>query len=175
MASGAGRRYLVVSETKNNKLTLADTNLKLVGSQPVWNIKGQIGKDVCILDLVGIDKLGIENSCSINLTPGLTWNADEADTAVHVQRRYTVKGEEMVQVPAGTFRAIRIAAVKLRSEVTNPLSSPMELGNTQRIETTYWYAPNAKGMIKVEREIFDVASRKLLVHSLEELEHFKSR
>lgn len=163
--------FSIAFDAKPNKLVLASANKKR-GQTTVWNVKGTIEKNVCILDIVANEALGIANSCSIALTPGMTWNADDIDTAQHVKRQYRVIGQESVQTPAGKFNAIRIESDKQVAEVTNPRTAPMALGETKRYRTVYWYSSEVKGMVRVEREIFGPTGARES-NTVEELESVK--
>lgn len=151
---------------RNGHLVLAWTPLKLVGSQRVWNMKGQMPKRLCMIDLENADTLGLADSCNASLVAGVSWTQDRADTAVSIKKTFTVGETTQIEVPAGRFLATRIDAEEIKREVMN--ASMMTLGPAVRTVTRLWYSPQAKGMVRIERERFDEAG-KLTGDSLEVL------
>jgi len=147
--------FSIAFDPKPNKLVLASANKKS-GQATIWNVKGTLDKNVCILDIVANEALGIANSCNITLTPGMTWNADGT------KRQFKVIGQESVQTPAGKFDAIRIESNK----------QVADLGETKRYRTVYWYSAEVKGMVRVEREIFGPSGARVS-NTVEELESVK--
>lgn len=153
--------FSIAFDPKPKKLVLASAN-KASGQETIWNVKGTLDKNVCILDIVANEALGIANSCSIKLTPGMTWSADGSPGAPHVKRQFKVIGQESVQTPAGKFNAIRIESDK---QVAEP-------GDAKRYRTVYWYSAEVKGMVRVEREIFGPTGARVS-NTVEELEAVK--
>lgn len=146
--------FSIAFDPKPKKLVLASAN-KASGQETIWNVKGTLDKNVCILDIVANEALGIANSCSIKLTPGMTWSAND-------KRQFKVIGQESVQTPAGKFEATRIESDK-------QLAAP---GDTRRYRTVYWYSAEVKGMVRVEREIFGPTGARVS-NTVEELEAVK--
>jgi hypothetical protein len=153
----AGRRFSMALTNRDGHLVLAWAPLKIVGSQRVWNMKGQMPKGLCMIDLENADTLGLADSCSASLAEGASWTQDRADTAVNVKKTFTVGGTTLIEVPAGRFTATRIDAEEIKREVIN--ASMMTLGAPVRTLTRFWYSPQAKGMVRIERERFDEAGK----------------
>jgi hypothetical protein len=76
-------------------------------------------------------------------------------------RTVKVVGWETVEVPAGTFRAIRVVA--------EGLVQPMDGSNAWRQQTTYWYSPEVRRWVKLQNVLPKfTASEELLAYKLNE-------
>lgn len=85
-----------------------------------------------------------------------------ADTVVsNTTRTVKVVGWETVEVPAGTFRAIKVVA--------EGLVQPLDGSNAWRQQTTFWYNPEVRRWVKVENVLPKfTASEELLEYKLNE-------
>ena len=85
-----------------------------------------------------------------------------SDTVVrNTTRTVKVVGWETVDVPAGTFRAIKVVA--------EGLVQPLDGSNAWRQETTFWYNPEVRRWVKVQNVLPKfTASEELLAYKLNE-------
>lgn len=85
-----------------------------------------------------------------------------ANTVVsNTTRTVKVVGWETVEVPAGTFRAIKVVA--------EGLVQPLDGSNAWRQQTTFWYVPEVRRWVKVQNVLPKfTASEELLAYKLNE-------
>ena len=163
-----GWRVTIGFENRDGTLVVASSPLRVPSTQRVWRPVGPIPAGTCLIDLINRDTLGLPDGCNAKLEPGYSWTINQEDTAVHSRKSFRVVAVGIVEVPASKFLATRIDAEEFRSEVINASKVPMELGGWFRMVTRYWYAPRAKGMVKIERERYN-PSGKRTDHALEVL------
>ncbi len=164
--------YSVGYESDHHRLAILYT--RDTGANPRRRNGEEIDADDCIIDVVTGSRLGLERTCSVALPVGKQWRADDASTLRHIQRRYKVLAHEVVEVPAGKFMAIKIDLAWSWADVTDHRSVPMKLAAAKQYHWTYWYAPQVKGMVKMEREGLDSAGASV-GRSVTELQAFKKR
>lgn len=83
------------------------------------------------------------NYIQFPLTPGKSWNARgalSADGDIDEDLTFTVSGPDKVTVGAGTFDAIKVVGHGSYRDRSN--------GRAGAVEVEYWYAPQAKQVVK---------------------------
>lgn len=90
-------------------------------------------------------KMGSKSTCPIALTLGETWESERT------QERYKVLASEEIEVPAGKYHTVKIDGLRTVTEIGQQ-GAPNKMTS---YHTIYWYAPELKGMAKVEREFPD--------------------
>lgn len=131
----------------------------------VWSRLMTLTTDECLVDLLGKMALGLKNSCAIRLTPGMAWQVDNENELTITRRQLKITGQEQVKTVLGNYIALRIEA---HEEVSEMASTSV----IKRIHAVYWYAPELRGMIKIERENTNAEGKRTMFMS-EELEMFK--
>lgn len=131
------------------------------GKRPmVWIKAGLIGADTCLVDFYGGGTLGLDNTCATFLTEGMDWDSEVTEKGVRTRRHHEVIGTEEIKVGAGSFNAIKISAkwevAKLSTETRGKSGKPGHEA-AERYNFVYWYAPETRSMVKVEREFRNAA------------------
>lgn len=110
-------------------------------------IKGErlfgLHSDTCLYDIaLGVELPG-EVACDAPLTPGQGWNAAPPDVNQGGRQWFSVTGSETLTMGAKRYQATVISTVA-------PLIWPSGYRRS-----TYWYAPEVKGMMKIVHEGMD--------------------
>lgn len=134
-----------------------------VGPNTIWQTAFLLRDRICVIDVAGWKSLGLRNSCRTPLVANMSWEADFADQQSKTHSSYKVISREEVQVPAGTYQAIRIESDRSVTETATPD------GKKVQSHFTYWYVPEVKGMVKVVRDFLDDSNAKTRI--TEELEN----
>jgi hypothetical protein len=137
-----------------------------------WRNAGEVDMGACLVDFLGGASLGLANTCSTDLVPGMDWTTEVVEDGVRTSQRHEVIGPEDVAVGAGTFSAIKISS---RWEVAGAASQSKgsaKYGAPRRYHFVYWYVPEIKSMAKVERE-FRGANGNVESNVTDELQAFR--
>ncbi len=165
--------FKIAQQGPDNQFIFQSLNGEVTGRAPTpWRNAGQVDTDTCMIDFFGGGNLGITNSCNTALVPGMDWNTETTDKGTRTTQRFQVIGPEEVTVGAGTFNAIKIESHWEVAKVLNPGKAPAKLGAPLRYRFVYWYAPDAKTMVKSEREFRNSAGA-IDTRSTEELQAFR--
>lgn len=118
-----------------------------------------------MVDFFGTGSLGITNSCATTFSPGMDWTTENVVKGKRVLQRYEVVDTELITVAAGSFQAVKIEAYWHGADAKGAAPKPTH-------HMTYWYAPEARAMVKVQREFLNTRG-KVESHATEELERFR--
>lgn len=156
--------FRIASKDRDQGLMIESLPSALTGRPTVWRRGPAIDNDSCMVDFHGSGSLGILNSCNTMFAPGMDWTTESTINGVRVSQRYEVIDTEYVTVEAGSFNAIKIDATWQTGSGKRPRQPSHHI--------TYWYAPEARAMVKVHREFLN-RKGKAESESIEELEKFR--
>ncbi len=122
---------------------------------PSWRKLGEVDAGGCLIDVGGGGALGLENTCTISFEPGMDWDTEISEKGQTTKRKYKVVDTETLSVAAGTYETTKIEAVWQGAKVSNPKASAGENLAADRIQSTYWYSPETKAMVKVVRKFYN--------------------
>ncbi len=140
--------FRIAKEINGGRLVIESLPASLTGRPTVWHKGPAVDDDSCMVDFFGSGSLGILNSCSTTFSPGMDWTTENTIRGVRVLQRYEVVDTDAVTVAAGTFQAVKIIGQWEAAGLKSTRGKPIQ-------RTTYWYAPQARAMIKVQREILN--------------------
>lgn len=151
--AGGGDRYVIES-----------LPAQLTGRPSLWHKSGEVDANSCMVDFFGTGSLGILNSCATTFEPGMDWTTESTVKGVKVAQHYQVLDTETIDVAAGSFQAIRIEA--------RWQASKGKAGGKPTHRIVYWYAPETRSMVKVQREFLN-SKGAVESETVEELERFR--
>lgn len=165
--------FKIAEQAPNNKYIYQSMRAEIDGIRPAnWRNAGKIDMDSCMTDFFGGGSLGITNTCKTTFVPGMDWTTEETVNGVKTSQRNKVIGPEEVTVGAGSFQAVKIESHWDVTRVLNPGRTPAKYGATERYYFVYWYAPEAKTMVKTERE-YRTGSGAVTSRATDELDAFR--
>lgn len=139
----------VVVENKDGSLVAGRAGVE---SPTVWSLIGPFSAGTCVRDMMPGESLELDGICNTALTAGKKWEWNRSDSVSSVQKRFVVAGIEEVKVPFGSYLATRIEVVEINTDVAYPGIKPPLGGYQKHFHTTYWYAREVKGFVKIVRE-----------------------
>lgn len=147
----------------NGDAVLAWAKAVMADGQVVWQPIGTLPPTQCLRDFVGRSDLGLANSCGNGLRLGAQWQASSVMPGDEELLDLVALREEEIRVGAGTFRAVRIEGKGQRRFSDRP---------PETLTVTYWFAPQAKAMVRTVRE-YRGTSGALTIRIVEEMTAYK--
>ena len=154
--------FRIAAQSRGERLRIESLPAELTGRPTVWHKGAAIDSDSCMVDFFGTGSLGILHSCATTFVPGMDWTTEEVVKGTRLQQRYAVLDHEQITVPAGSFNAIKIEG----------FWGTARAGGKPTHHVTYWYAPEARAMVKVHREFLN-SKGAVESETLEELQTFR--
>lgn len=154
--------FRIAAHGQGGRLVIESLPAQLTGRPTVWHKGATIDSDSCMVDFFGTGSLGILQSCSTTFVPGMDWTTEDVVKGTRLQQRYEVLDLEQVTVPAGSFNAVKIEGHW----------STARAGGKPTHHVTYWYAPQARAMVKVHREFLNSRGA-VESETMEELQNFR--
>ena len=151
-----------VGYRNGNSVTFLIQDSKVVPSvaQPAFAVNG----DACGVDIAGGAVVLAGHPCNVPLVAGDSWDSKAESRGMTTSFSNTYAGQEDVTVPAGVFSAYKIQSRQVFTYDDVGKASKSSL-------TTYWYVPKIRGMVRVERHLFDEQNRATLVMTEEMTAH----
>lgn len=136
-------RFSMLFKKKNGDIVLGWTKAIADAGQVVWQPIESLPQTICLRDFVGRTNLDLVNSCNQGLKVGVEWKSRIDADGVQEQIEFVATGEEVLNVAAGTFHAIKIQG---KGQRTSPRNRP------ENLAVTYWFGSQAKAMVRSVRE-----------------------
>lgn len=156
-------RFSTPFRKSNGDVVLAWAKAVLDSGQVVWQPIGTLPPTQCLRDFVGRTDLDLGDSCSGGLQLGAAWQSRSVMPGDQEWLQLVATKEEDIHVAAGTFHAIRIEGKGERSFSDRP---------PEALAVTYWFAPQAKAMVRAVRE-YRTAAGALTLKINEEMTAYK--
>lgn len=136
-------RFSSAFKKKNGDTVLFWARAITDAGQVVWQPLQTIPAASCVQDFLGKTDLGLPYVCADGLRPGDTWASTIQATPATEQISFVTGGEETLTTPAGTFQTLKIEGKGKRTSPGKP---------AEDLRVTYWFAPEAKAMVRTVRE-----------------------
>jgi len=152
-------RFSTMLKNKDGEFVLGVLKAITQDGQLIWQPIGKLPGRSCLRDFLSETDLGLTDACTAGVGIGDKWQSIEPSNGGTERLKFEAVGREPITVRGRAYDVIKIVG---KGEKTTPQRE------SEDMIVTYWFAPDAKAMVRAERAYYSKKG-KLLIKFVDEM------